>query len=170
MMRQSLTALALGAVLFLLNACSSFDARWKAAQMDARMTRWDGRWTSEKHRKSDGSAMGGRLRCILELKDAHLLSDARLSANFRANWLIFASDYTMVLDPVRPGPAKGRPVVREYRGTHELPAMFGGTYRYGARIAGDRFTACYTSSYDHGTFKLQRARLSTDCFPSHARD
>ena len=108
--------------------------------------------------------MDGRLRCILEPVDA------RMFANFHANWMIFASDYTVVLDPVRPGPTKSRATAREYRGTHELPAMFGGTYHYEARIAGDRFTARYTSSYDHGTFTLQRVRLSTDCFPPHARD
>lgn len=107
--------------------------------------------------------MDGGLRCILEP------ADARLLAHFRADWLIFSSDYSMELKPVRPGPVKrGGP--QDYRGTHDLPAIFGGTYRYEARIAGDHFTARYTSSYDHGTFTLQRVALYKDCFPSHARD
>ncbi len=164
MTRPTLTALALVAVLCLMNGCSSFDARWNAARTDSKVTRWDGHWKSDKHHKSDGSPMGGRLRCILEP------TDARMSANFRANWLIFASDYTMMLDPVRPGPTKSRAAARAYHGTHELPAMFGGTYQYDAQIAADHFTARYTSSYDHGIFTLQRVRLSTDCFPPHARD
>lgn len=165
MMQRFLTSLALAAVLGLFSACSSFDSRWKAAKTDAKATRWEGKWTSEKHHKSDGSAMGGRLRCILEPQDA-----GRLAAQFRANWLIFASDYSMTLEPVRPGPVARRGGVREYRGTQTLPAMFGGIYRYEAQIDGDRFTARYTSSYDHGTFALQRVGLFKDCYPLHARD
>ena len=85
------------------------------------------------------------------MSDARNLWSNRLRADFRANWLIFASSYTMTLTPVSGSPA-------DYRGTHELPALFGGTYRYAAHISGDRFTARYDSSYDHGTFDLARVR------------
>ena len=155
----------MAAIIVLFSACSSFDAKWKRAQADPKLTRWDGSWTSEKHRGTTGKPMGGRLRCILEPADAK-----RLAAHFHANWLIFASDYTTVLEPVRPSSLKNRDAAREYRGTHDLPAMFGGTYHYDARIARDRFTARYTSSYDHGVFTLRRVHLAKDCFPSHARD
>ena len=165
MKRHAFAYLALAAVVALFGGCSSFDARWKTAGRDARATRWEGRWTSEKHHAMNGDPMGGRLRCILEPQDAD-----RLAAHFRANWLLFASDYSMTLNPARSGPVARRGGMRDYRGTHELPAMFGGVYQYTARIGGDRFVAHYSSSYDHGNFTLQRERLSKDCFPPHARD
>ena len=125
-------------------------------------TRWDGSWTSEKHRTRAGQPEGGRLRCVLtEVKVATNCfptgprikpsTQTHLHADFHANWLLFSSDYTMSLTPVRGSPT-------DFRGTHELPAMFGGTYQYTAHISGDRFTAHYDSSYDHGTFDLTRIR------------
>lgn len=147
-------------------ACSSFESRWRAAEKGAGLhstTRWDGRWTSEKHAAPlGGGPAGGRLRCVLgEVTAAtncvpteQRMKSGRqthLRADFRANWMIFASGYTMTLIPV-PGSRT------EFRGTHELPAIFGGTYRYTARIAGDRFSARYDSRYDRGTFDLTRVR------------
>ncbi len=139
-----------------LTACSSFDARWRAAKDRTAAygpTLWDGRWTSAKHRTLGGAPEGGRLRCVLSsINNAEYASGSpELRADFHANWLLFSSGYTMSLMPV-----KGAPT--EFRGTHELPAVFGGTYRYTARITGERFTARYDSSYDHGTFDLTRVR------------
>lgn len=145
----------------LCSACSSFDARWKAAAASSTATRWDGHWTSEKHRAPGGGAAGGRLRAVIEPA-----AEQKLTVHFRANWLAFASDYTMTLEPKAAGPR--RTEVREFRGTHELAKMFGGTYRYDARLAGDRLSARYTSSYDVGTFALQRVQLAKDCFPARA--
>ena len=128
-----------------LAACSSFDAKWRAAQSPA--TRWDGRWVSEKHTAPGGGPAGGRLRCVLtETGGAHALR-----ADFHANWLLFSSNYTMTLTPVKNSRT-------DFRGTHDLPAMFGGTYRYTAHIDGGRFTARYDSSHDRGTFDLTRVR------------
>lgn len=140
----------------LLSACSSFDRKWRTAESPA--TCWDGRWISEKHAAPGGGPAGGRLRCLLTEaatncfpKRPGIKPAKALQADFRANWLAFASSYTMTLTPL-PGSRT------DYRGTHELPAMFGGTYRYTARIAGDHFTARYDSSYDRGTFDLRRVR------------
>ena len=127
-----------------LSACSSFDAKWRAAKNAA--TRWDGRWTSEKHHTRSGGPEGGRLRCVLESAGA-----GKLNADFHANWMIFASDFTMTLTPVSGSRT-------DFRGTHELPKIFGGTYRYTAHISGDHFTAHYDSSYDRGIFDLTRVR------------
>ena len=127
-----------------LTACSSFDAKWRTAKSPA--TRWAGRWTSEKHTTPGGGPSGGRLRCVLEKAPTH----AR-RADFHANWKIFSSDYTMTLTPANNSRT-------DFHGTHDLPKMFGGTYRYTAHISGDRFTARYDSSYDHGTFDLTRVR------------
>ncbi len=146
-------------------ACSSFDAKWRAAEKAAGPngpTRWDGRWTSAKHRGKNGAAEGGRLRAVLaEVRVATNCSPEKsavkpgtrtdLRADFHANWLIFASSYSMTLKPVPGSPT-------EFRGTHELPAVFGGTYRYTARRVGDRLNATYDSSYDRGTFELTRVR------------
>jgi hypothetical protein len=149
-------------LLALCSGCSSFDTRWKAAATSPTVERWDGRWTSEHHKTSSGSPMGGRLRAVTEPG-----AGQDLAAHFHANWLIFASDYKITLHPKTAGP--GRKDEREFSGTHELPKIFGGTYQYEARLIGDRLTARYTSTYDHGTFTLQRVHLSKDCFPAHAR-
>ena len=158
-----------------LAACSSFDAKWRAAENPATAqgrTRWEGRWTSAKHTSREGGPEGGRLRAVLT--ELHIPAGSYLQpgpphgpgnplrADFRANWLAFASSYHMTLTPV-PGART------DYRGTHELPAIFGGTYRYTARIAGDRFTARYESSYDRGTFTLQRLRRAKDSLPVDSR-
>ena len=136
-------------LLTLFSGCSSFDSRWKAAAKSTTQERWEGRWTSEKHVTSSGSPMGGRLRAVTEPAP-----NGGLVTQFRANWLVFASNYEVTLSPK--GAGSGRERVREYSGTHELPKMFGGTYRYDARMEGKRLNARYTSSYDHGTFNLER--------------
>jgi len=141
-----------------LVACSSFDARWRAAENPATTpgaTRWEGRWTSETHAGRGGEPEGGRLRAVLEPGAA-----GSLHAAFRAHWKVFTSDYALVLTPTgAPG---------QFRGTHELPAIFGGTYRYTARIVGGQFTAHYDSSYDRGTFALRQLPAVPDSPPAHS--
>ena len=143
-----------------LAACSSFDTKWRGAENGA--TRWDGRWTSEKHHALGGALESGRLRCVLTEKTvaACLFTVPRglppaaahiLHADFHANWLIFASNFTMTLAPEKNS-------LTDFRGTHDLPAIFGGTYRYTVHISGDLLTARYDSSYDRGTFDLTRVR------------
>jgi hypothetical protein len=153
-----------GAVMLLIlscfTACSSFDQHWnRAAKGAGGATCWDGKWISEKHHKSDGSPEDGRLRCVLEPA-----AGQALTARFHANWLIFSSNFTTTLKPVPSGPR--RETSRHFSGTQHLPSIFGGDYQYDARIAGDHFVALYTSSYDHGTFKLRRAS-SADHPESH---
>ncbi len=149
---RALLALGCGA----LAACSSFDAQWQAAENSAPtsgVTRWEGRWASAQHTVRGGAPEGGRLRAVLaemQLPPGPPAERGRpLRADFRANWKSFASSYTMTLTPVPGSPT-------DFRGTHELPAIFGGTYRYTARIRGDRCMAHYSSSYDRGTFTLRR--------------
>lgn len=141
----------------LATACSSFDAHWRAAGSGGVASRWDGRWTSEKHVTGSGKPVGGRLRAVFEPA-----AQERLTARFRANWTIFTSDYTMTFEAKEPAAGPRRSGAREFTGEHELPKVFGGVYRYTARLAGDRFTARYTSSYDHGTFSLQRLPARKD--------
>ncbi len=159
-MNRYLLRLSLALMAGLLTACSSFDVRWNDAAGKGGATRWDGRWASGTREETDGSPHGGRLRCVLEptaienkskASDPHLRKETPrpLSAYFHANWLIFSGNYELDLKPV-----PGKP--HAYSGTHDLPPMFGGTYRYAATITEDHFSACYSSSYDRGTFDLHR--------------
>ena len=168
---RALLALCCGA----LAACSSFEARWQAAASSAApagVTRWEGRWESAQHTTRGGGPEGGRLRAVLtelQTPPASYLPPGPpakggqpLRADFRANWKSFASSYTMTLTPVPGSPT-------DFRGTHELPAIFGGTYRYTARIRRDQFTAHYDSSYDRGTFTLQRIPPEKESPPANSR-
>ena len=168
---RALLALVCGA----LAACSSFDARWQAAENSAPTagtTRWEGRWASAQHTVRGGEPEGGRLRAVLT--ELHRAPGSYLPpkppaerghplrADFRAHWKTFASSYTLTLTPVPGSPT-------DFRGTHELPAIFGGTYRYTARIRGGQFTAHYDSSYDRGTFTLRRLPPGKDSSPANSR-
>ena len=125
----------------------SFDRQWKDAAKGG-ASRWDGHWQSGKNVYANGAYHHGRLRCVLVPRP-----DKSLTAHFHANWLIFSGNYDMTLRPV-PGTSR-HPKVREYQGTHDVPAMFGGTYHYRATIAGDHFTADYDCSIDRGIFDLR---------------
>jgi len=135
----------------LLGACASFDRDWQAAAArpvraaDRVATAWDGKWTSEKHRLPNGTAAGGRLRCIFTRQDA-----THYRARFHANWLCFATGYEATFT-TRP-----RSGGIDFRGEQDLGAIFGGVYRYEGRVTRDRFLARFASRYDHGTFAMSR--------------
>lgn len=145
-------ALALSALV--LSGCASFERDWKAAERrpemrsfagsDAFTGRWDGRWTSAKHRTKSGYA-GGRLRCLLTKVD-----DRRYEARFKANWMVFTSSYTTMFQVERRGG------VLHLAGEHKLSPIFGGVYKYTGHVTTERFTATYDSSYDSGKFEMQR--------------
>ena len=121
-MRPCLLRGCLALLASLLAACSSFDRHWHdAARGQSQATRWDGHWQSGQNVYANGAFHHGRLRCVLVPRP-----DKSLTAYFHANWLIFSGDYDMALEPV--GPPQGK--VRKYKGTHDLPEMFGGTYHY----------------------------------------
>ena len=141
--------------LALCAGCSSFQKKWDAAGQPGKYqhaSRWEGRWTSARHKDAAGAPDGGRLRCVMEPGP-----DRQILAHFRANWQVFVANYDVTLSPKTPArtAAKAGGVV-EFRGTHELPKMVGGTYRYDARIAGGHFSARYDSSYDSGKFEMTR--------------
>lgn len=137
--------------------CSSFSGHWRAAAKPQApgvdtVSRWEGRWTSSHHRQPWGGPAGGRLRCILEEG-----AGGNARAEFHANWLCFSADYTVTLQRQRVG-GPGR--VKEFAGSQELPAMFGGLYQYRARVGPERFDATYTSTYDAGVFGMTRLLTS----------
>jgi len=153
LLRRCLLRGVLALLAGLLAACSSpFDQRWHdAGQGQGGATRWDGHWTSGKNVYANGVFHHGRLRCVIVPQPDHCLE-----AYFHANWLIFSGNYDTPLQPVLTGPRRRN--VQKYRGTHDLPAIYGGTYHYLATIEGDRFLTHYTSSYDTGIFDLRRKK------------
>ena len=145
-----------GGLTLVLAACSSFEKEWKqnraSRHIDPFAGRWEGRWTSAKHANA-----GGRLRCVLQPIDA-----AHYRAAFKANWLAFSSSYVMTLEAQRRGQQL------HFQGTHRLPAMFGGVYRYHGRATSQHFRAQYDSSYDRGTFEMSKlADENSRCPKAH---
>jgi len=125
-----------------LTACSSFERDWRQAGTSGSKAavpeRWEGRWTSAKHRGA-----GGRLRCVLQEADAR-----QYRAQFRANWLLFTAGYTVPLNAERRGDEL------RLNGAQHIGGIGGGVYRYEGRVTRERFHASYHSSYDHGTFEM----------------
>ena len=172
-MRSNLLRCFLVVLASLLAACSSFDQHWKeAAKGQGGATRWDGHWQSGENVYANGAYHHGRLRCVLEkpvlskfLTGYRPQGAGDLTAYFHANWLIFSGNYEMTLKPV--GPLQGK--VRQYEGTHDLLAMFGGTYHYRAKIAGNHFTADYTCRIDRGIFDLREVPPNKESTAAHAQ-
>lgn len=142
---KTLSALLLAslAVLF-LNGCTAYDQKWSSAQAahsDRFAGRWDGYWKS-----SSRPGEGGRLRCVFTPAGPN-----RYEAAFHANWKLFASNYTVVFQTKRVGPSR-----LEFKGSHEMPDIFGGLYKFHGTVSPGEFRASYTSSYDTGEFVLHR--------------
>ena len=147
---QRLAALACALVLA---GCGSFERDWKQATLkpapagstaDPFAGPWDGQWTSEKHRLPTGPA-GGRLRCLFTQVDAH-----HYQARFMANWLFFSTSYEVTFE------TKRRAGTLDFRGEHDLGAIFGGVYRYRGHVTPQHFGASFASGYDYGQFNLSR--------------
>ena len=133
------------AALIAFSGCSTFDREWRrapAAGRDPLAGRWDGEWRSTKH-----AGARGRLRSVIKRTDAKTYQ-----ARFHANWLVFASAYTLLLQttPVSTG-------VR-FQGKHDLGFLYGGMYTCEGTTRGGNFRATYRSAYDEGTFTMQSAK------------
>jgi hypothetical protein len=102
--------------------------------------RWEGRWISSKHQKSSG-----RLSCEMTPTVPGVYQ-----ARFIAQWHIFRTRYEVTL---RTHSRNGR---TSFEGSHRLPAIFGGEYRYRGMLHGNFVQACYESSYDSGVWDLKR--------------
>ncbi len=143
---RALSLLALAVLAVSLPACTSrFERRWsapsaQAASHDAFSGRWEGAWRSAKHRGA-----GGRLRCVFTR-----IAAGRYEAYFKANWLLFSSSYEAVFQ------TEQRSGMLRFRGRHDLPVLFGGTYSYVGEVTAAHFSAKYDSSHDRGTFAMTR--------------
>jgi hypothetical protein len=102
--------------------------------------RWEGRWISAKHRNSSG-----RLSCEMTPTAPEVYR-----ARFLAQWHIFRTRYEVTL---RTHSRNGRV---SFEGSHALPALFGGEYRYRGIVKGNFLEARYESSYDSGMWDLKR--------------
>ncbi len=123
-----------------LSACFSpkFNAAWKNAETsggDAR--KWSGRWESDR-------GTGGRLRAVVKAPRG-----GELKIYFEAGWHGFTTAYPVVLR------ADAETGGFKVYGEHKLESFVGGgLYKYDGRIAGEKFSVRYASSYDTGTFSL----------------
>ncbi len=113
-----------------------------SAARDPFAGRWVGAWHSTK-----SAGEGGRLRC-----DFTPLGGGQYAAAFHANWKVFATDYTAQFSTRRHGAQLW------FKGTHQLPSVFGGLYRFEGEATPQRFTATYSSSYDEGMFEMTRPK------------
>lgn len=108
--------------------------------------RWVGRWTSQRHRAPFSREMeGGELKCVFTQIDPY-----RYRANFRAEWLLGASQYLAELY------GKQRGETLHLKGENHVSAIFGGSYRYEGTVTPGHFTLHYDSSYDTGTFEMRK--------------
>ncbi len=108
--------------------------------------RWIGRWTSNRHHKPFSSEMeSGELRCVFTKIDPY-----RYRANFRAEWMLGASDYLAELY----GQQRGGTL--RLKGESVVNPIFGGKYRYEGTVTANHFKVSYDSSYDAGTFEMRK--------------
>lgn len=108
--------------------------------------RWEGRWTSDRHRVPFSSKMeSGNLRCVFTQIDAY-----RWRANFRAEWMLGASEYLAELY------GKQRGNTLHLKGEIPVSPIFGGNYRYEGTVTPDHFTLSYDSNYDTGIFEMRK--------------
>lgn len=108
--------------------------------------RWSGRWTSDKHRVPfTKRAESGEMRLVLAKA-----APGKYRADVRAHWLLFRSDYEVLLD------GQERQRVLRLRGVQNVRPIFGGPYRYDAVVTPTRFTMRYDSRYDRGKVELTR--------------
>lgn len=108
--------------------------------------RWEGRWTSQRHRAPFSKEMeGGNLKCVFTQIDPY-----RYRANFRAEWLLGASQYLAELY----GHQRGETL--HLKGESQVSPIFGGKYRYNGTVTANHFLLNYDSSYDTGTFEMRK--------------
>lgn len=104
--------------------------------------RWEGKWLS------DVNGHTGKLRGLLSRE-----TEDRYVARFRATYgKIFRFSYTV---PLTVQPHYGG---WEFDGEVDLGKMAGGAYYYEGRASPTNFLSTYRSTYDHGTFEMQRPK------------
>jgi hypothetical protein len=133
----------------LFAGCASWPPPELAGKLPGKRDRfegfWEGRWESSRRANS-----GDRLQCRLQKVESGLYR-----ADFRAFWHGLSGAYPVDLITHQEGGCL------YFEGTHQLPKIQGGLYRYEGFIAGDELRAWYNSKYDTGEFRLKRAMEPT---------
>jgi hypothetical protein len=141
---NTLRLLLLVVAAFLSGCANRFEQRWTEASgwrsNELHAGRWAGEWRSRKHRNA-----AGELKCVLSRQ-----AEGRYHASFKAKWLLFTSYYDTEFT------TRQRGKVLEFSGQQDLGSMFGGVYTFNGSATPGTFVADYHSSYDSGTFKMQR--------------
>jgi hypothetical protein len=140
-----LLPLALLSAALLLSGCASrFERAWKNAPAPTRNEplagRWEGNWTSEKHK-----GHGGRLRGVMLPQ-----GNGVYRAEFKAHWLAFSSTYSVDFQ------TRLRNGVVHFQGEHDLGRLYGGVYSFIGHADAKSFRSSYDSSYDRGVFQMTR--------------
>lgn len=133
----------------LLTSCSTgFRREWReavaAGPQPGASGAWEGEW------RSDVNGHHGRLRAVISsAKDA----SGTHEVHYHATWAKILSGGFRCTHRIQPA-AGGLAL----EGNHRMPDWAGGLYRYDGRIRGDQFEAGYSSSKDHGVFRMTRVR------------
>jgi hypothetical protein len=140
--------LGIGVLLFVAGCGTAFDRDWENAPKSESGLEgaWNGTWLS------DANGHTGSLRCIITRREDRGY-DGRYFATY--GWFLFWFGFEMTIPTtaVADGPAwllRGGAVLDSCVG--------GGLYEYEARIENDEYVASYRSNFDHGIFKMKRAR------------
>jgi len=101
---------------------------------------WEGTW------KSSNKPLGGKLAAIIEKKD-----DGSYHASYTSQTPI-GEDKSICIYQV----AERENTTWTFHGKRDMGFLKGGTYTYSGTVTPDSFTCTYDSTFDKGTFKMQR--------------
>ena len=127
--------------------CKSFDTAWTEASKKSVLTNslegcWEGTW------RSDANGHEGSLRCVVTQR-----SDGDYNARYYAIYQkVIGFGYTIVLRSIENNG------VSHFSGEANLGWWAGGVYNYEGSVQETNFFSTYRCKYDHGTFRMTRAR------------
>ena len=143
--------------ILVLAGCSSFERQWRqtrsstASAMTPVVGKWEGSWRSEAEHG------GGSMRAIVVAAEAPSSASGRVamrcSATFKSTfWSVFSG--TNTVDIIATPDGNGR---MTFHGSKDLGILSGGVYTYDGWASESAMESTYSSSADHGVFKLRRA-------------
>lgn len=138
--------MALTGLLVLMAGCSTFEADWRHAVLQAPAKSgspegvWQGTWLSHKNGHT------GELRCIVTQK-----SPDQFEYRFKATyWKLFRYSYIANLSTTC---QEDRCL---FKGEEDLGFLAGGIYHYDGGITATNFNATYSCKFDNGVFQMTR--------------
>jgi len=107
---------------------------------------WEGTW------QSASKPLGGKLAAIIEKKD-----DGSYHASFTSQ-TPFGEDKSICIYHI----AEHGDTVWKFQGKRDLGLLKGGTYTYTGTVDATEFRCTYNSTFDKGTFQMQRLTITKD--------